>query len=215
MTPPLDLSGLNEADKDALILAQAQAIALLTEQLKMFSAEAAVLHAKVAELEAKLNVPSKTPGNSSKPPSQGQKSSEESKQQGRRKSHRGAHRALHPSPTSRRDVVAGQCEHCGTDVSGQSQSVCEAYDHIEIPEIKPDVTRVSLMGGVCIVLRRTHGAQQHRLAGKTGPKGFAGSRRRSRRAAIGMSRCGSTWRHAHRMKRPTCWAWPSARSPRA
>lgn len=149
MTPPLDLSGLNEADKDALILAQAQAIALLTEQLKMFSAEAAVLHAKVAELEAKLNVPSKTPGNSSKPPSQGQKSSEESKQQGRRKSHRGAHRALHPSPTSRRDVVAGQCEHCGTDVSGQSQSVCEAYDHIEIPEIKPDVTRVSLMGGVC------------------------------------------------------------------
>jgi transposase len=145
MTPPPDLSGLNEADKDALIVAQARVIALLTEQL----AELAALRARVVELEARLNVPPKTPGNSSKPPSQGQKSGEESKSQRRRKSHRGAHRALHPSPTSRRDVVADQCEHCGTDVSGQSQSVCEAYDHIEIPDIKPDVTRVSLMGGVC------------------------------------------------------------------
>ncbi|MBA3895769.1 MAG: IS66 family transposase [Sphingomonadaceae bacterium] len=146
MTPPLDLSGLNEAGKDALILAQAQTIALLTEQ---YSAEIAALHARVTELEAKLNVPPKTPNNSSQPPSQGQKANEESTAKGRRKSHKGAHRPLHPSPTSRRDVVAGQCEHCGTDVSGQSQLVCEAYDHIEIPDIKPDVTRVSLMGGVC------------------------------------------------------------------
>jgi len=29
------------------------------------------------------------------------------------------------------------------------QSPCETYDRIEIPEIKPDVTRVILQGGVC------------------------------------------------------------------
>jgi len=29
------------------------------------------------------------------------------------------------------------------------QTACEAYDRIEIPEIKPDVTRVTLYGGMC------------------------------------------------------------------
>jgi hypothetical protein len=29
------------------------------------------------------------------------------------------------------------------------QIACEAYDRIEIPEIKPDVTRVTLFGGTC------------------------------------------------------------------
>lgn len=145
MTPPSYLSGLNEAEKDSLILGQAEIIALLREQL----AEMAALRARVAELEARLNVPPKTPGNSSRPPSQGTKPSEEPKSQRRRRSRNGAHRPLHPSPTVRRDVVADQCDHCGSDVSGQPQLVCEAYDHIEIPEIKPHVTRVSLMSGVC------------------------------------------------------------------
>jgi hypothetical protein len=38
---------------------------------------------------------------------------------------------------------------CGSDVSAVPQTTCEAYDRIEIPEIKPDVTRVTLYGGVC------------------------------------------------------------------
>src|SRR3954465_14326965 len=50
MTPPPDLSRLTEAEKDALILA---------------------LWARVAELEARLSGPPKTPGNSSLPPSRG------------------------------------------------------------------------------------------------------------------------------------------------
>ena len=45
MTPPPDLSRLTEAEKDALILA---------------------LWARVAELEARLDAPPKTPGNSSR-----------------------------------------------------------------------------------------------------------------------------------------------------
>jgi transposase len=34
-------------------------------------------------------------------------------------------------------------------VSGVVQSPCETYDRVEIPAIKPDVTQVSLHGGVC------------------------------------------------------------------
>jgi transposase len=33
--------------------------------------------------------------------------------------------------------------------SQRLQLACEAYDHIEIPPIKPDVTRVTLYGDVC------------------------------------------------------------------
>ncbi len=117
-----------------LVLTQAETIALLT--------------ARVAELEAKLSAPPKTPNNSSKPPSQGQKANADTKAKGRRKGRKGAHRPLHPKPTSRRDVRAGRCG-CGADVSGAPQFVCEAYDHVEIPDVTPDVTRVSLMGGVC------------------------------------------------------------------
>ncbi len=142
MTPRPDLSTLNDAGKDALLLAQAEVIGLLIEKI-------GILTARVAELEAKLNAPVKTPDNSSKPPSQGQKPNAETKSKGRRKGRKGAHRSLHPNPTSRRDVQAQHCCDCGADVSGAAQFVCEAYDHAEIPEIKPDVTRVSLMGGVC------------------------------------------------------------------
>src|ERR687886_1433736 len=52
MRPPPDLSRLTEAEKDALILA---------------------LWARVAGLEARLNAPPRTPGNSSLPPSKGRK----------------------------------------------------------------------------------------------------------------------------------------------
>jgi hypothetical protein len=35
------------------------------------------------------------------------------------------------------------------NVSSAPQIACEAYDHVEIPEIKPDITRVTLFGGTC------------------------------------------------------------------
>ncbi len=34
-------------------------------------------------------------------------------------------------------------------MSDAAQSLCESYDRVEIPEIRPDVTRVCLYGGVC------------------------------------------------------------------
>jgi transposase len=44
---------------------------------------------------------------------------------------------------------ACRCQGCGADVSGVVQSPCETYDRVEIPVITPDVTQVSLYGGVC------------------------------------------------------------------
>jgi transposase len=124
--------------------------AALREENACLKAENMALRGRVAELEAKLGLPPKTPDNSSTPPSRGQKSSgEEKKSPEKRKSHPGAHRPLHPHPTSWRDVPARACQHCGADVSGTVQMACEAYDHIEIPAITPDVTRVTLYGGVC------------------------------------------------------------------
>ena len=109
----------------------------------------AVLRARVVELEAKLGLPAKTPDNSSTPPSQGRKASGEVTKKPERKAHTGTHRPLHPDPAHKREVMASSCQHCGTDVSGLPQTASEVYDHVEIPDIKPDVTRVTLHGGVC------------------------------------------------------------------
>jgi transposase len=137
VTQPSDLP-----DKDAVIAA-------LIARVDMLVAANARLAARVAELEAKLGLPTKTPDNSSVPPSKGQKPSGSSAPKAKAKPHRGAHRPLHPNPTSKREVLAATCKDCGADVSGVGQIVCEEYDRIEIPRIEPDVTRVSLHGGVC------------------------------------------------------------------
>ena len=140
---------LEALDKESLIrlvLAQAEAhervVAGLTKQIE-------ALRARVAELEAKLGLPPKTPDNSSLPPSKGQKPSAPAAPKPKAKPHAGAHRSLHPNPTSRREFSAERCRSCGADVSQARQFACESYDHIEVPPIEPEVTRVTLMGGVC------------------------------------------------------------------
>ena len=141
----MDRKAVKSLDRETLIclvLSQAETIAVLTRQVE-------VLTARVAELEARLEVPPKTPDNSSTPPSQGRKASQDAASKPKSKSHAGAHRPLHPNPTARRDSMATTCQHCGTDVSSVPQIICQAYDHIEIAEIKPDITRVTLSGGTC------------------------------------------------------------------
>ena len=112
-------------------------------------AENSELRRRVGELEAKLGLPPKTPDNSSTPPSQGHKAAGEGASKPKGKPHAGAHRPLHPSPTRKRDVMAAHCQHCAADVSAVTQTALQSYDRIEIPEIKPDVTRVTLHGGIC------------------------------------------------------------------
>ena len=124
-----DLSLLSHEQKDALI--------------HTLVAQVAALTARVAELEAKLGLPPKTPDNSSVPPSKGQKASEPSKPRPKANPHAGAHRPLHPNPTRERIVSADVCQDCGADVSNVAQSAVQVYDRIEIPKVEPDVTRVT------------------------------------------------------------------------
>lgn len=130
------LEALSREDLIALVLAQAEVIGALTK--------------RVAELEAKLGLPAKTPDNSSMPPSQGQKANvARTPKRLRRKGREGRHRALDPNPTERREIRAERCAQCLADLSGAAQAVREAYDHVEIPPIRPVVTRVELCGGTC------------------------------------------------------------------
>jgi transposase len=139
---PPDLKLLDSAAKDALILA-------LSERVNGLVAENAQLKERLARLEAKLGEPPKTPTNSSLPPSQGRKGSGEGRSRRKGKPHKGASRELHPNPARTLDLRAQACPRCGGDVSGVEQSALERYDRIELPEIKPDVTRVVLHGGTC------------------------------------------------------------------
>jgi transposase len=116
MTRPPD-----SVDKDAIVAA-------LLARVETLTATNAWLVARIAELEAKLDQPPKTPGNSSVPPSKGQKASESSKPKPKGKPHAGSHRALHPNPTRRHPVFACCCRGCGADVSQIPQSPCETYD---------------------------------------------------------------------------------------
>ena len=142
MTPPPNLSDLSSSEKDALIGA-------LMARLNALEARVLALEAENAALREKLTLPPKTPDNSSKPPSHGQKANGETKAKPKGKAHKGAHRPLHPNPTTRRDVLADHCPHCHAGVVGVVQAAVHAYDHVEIPEIVPDVTRVTLFGGTC------------------------------------------------------------------
>jgi len=107
----MDRETLDSLDKNTLIrliLSQAEAIERLTRDVAELRADNSKLHADNvrlqadnAELRAKLNLPPKTPENSSTPPSQGNKVSgdeSETSEGKRRKPHAGAHRPLHPNP---------------------------------------------------------------------------------------------------------------------
>lgn len=137
-----DVPPLSAAEKDALITT-------LLARVDELTVRVAALEVENATLRDKLKLPSKTPDNSSMPPSQGHKASGGGEAKPKGRVHAGAHRPLHPDPTRRRDVPAERCGHCQADVRGVCQMAVHAYDRIEIPEIVPDVTRVTLYGGTC------------------------------------------------------------------
>jgi hypothetical protein len=86
VTPPFDSSALSSAEKDALI-------ARLLARIDELSKRLAAVEAENAALRDTLNLPPKTPDNSSTPPSQGRKASSEPA----RKSARGR-RGINHSP---------------------------------------------------------------------------------------------------------------------
>ena len=138
MTNALDLSKLSHAEKDALILA-------LLRQLAAAEARIAALEARLDELTR----PAKTPDNSSKPPSQGQKPDRPAADQPPRKSRPGVGRALHPNPDRVVEARLTACPNGATAFPDALQTAQQVYERIELPPIKPDVTQVRLYGGRC------------------------------------------------------------------
>ena len=142
MPREIDLGKLSHAEKDAIILS----LLPLVGQL-----EAAL--ARIAELEARLALlekPAKTPDNSSLPPSKGQKSDQPADgAKPPRKSRPGFGRALEPNPDRIVDRLLDACPRCAAAWPAAPQTPQLVYDRIELPPIKPDVTRVRLFGGRC------------------------------------------------------------------
>lgn len=131
----IELSRLSSKEKDALILA---------------------LLERVAALEAKLNQPPKTPNNSSLSPSRGQKANRPPRPRKPRRKRKGpgVTRALAADPDHVVDCHAPACAHCGTAVAAETQTLRHAYDHIDLPPLRPVVTRVRLFGQRCPACRR-------------------------------------------------------------
>src|SRR6202030_4749406 len=108
------------------------------------------LLARIAELEGRAGRPPKTPTNSSLPPSSGQKGNvaDASATKKSRKGHPGVARELCANPDVTRDIYAERCA-CGAKLSAADQVLARAYDHVELPPIKPVTTRINLHRADC------------------------------------------------------------------
>jgi transposase len=136
--------------------------ALVEEQAKQITA----LSARVAELEAKLAAPSKTPDNSSMPPSKGQKPNlPEPGKKKPRPSRPGVARALAENPDSIIEATLAACPHCDYALGPADIADIHAYDHFDLPPIQPIVTRINRHRGVCPCCRKNVAAPA--------PAGFA------------------------------------------
>src|SRR6201988_1631150 len=136
-----DLAKLSKEELIALALAQTAQIEELTR--------------RIADLEAKLGGPPKTPHNSSLPPSQGGKPYRaERRAAKKRKGRPGVFRALAPNPDRIVASIAERCPHCDHALTLADQSGFHAYDHIELPPIRPVITRIHRHRGVCPSCRR-------------------------------------------------------------
>jgi transposase len=135
-----DLSRLSHDEKDALIRA--------------LWAQVQALTAQVADLEARLGAPPKTPDNSSLPPSKGQKANrsdtpKRTKPRQGSLGRTGGGRALveHPDET----VIARPvcCAHCQAALDAADQRLEARYDKVDLPPVRPVVTRVERYAGQC------------------------------------------------------------------
>lgn len=134
--PPLET--LSDEEKNALIK-------LLWEEQQRLRAEVEKLKQKRVK---------KTSRNSGLPPSKGFKPNQFSQAQGlmRREGsvgRAGGGRELSAAPDQVVVAQAKQCPHCGSDVSISSQQLSSIYERIELPQVKPQVTRVERYGGHC------------------------------------------------------------------
>jgi transposase len=138
----IDLLLAQIAARDAQLAARDERIDELLSQVK-------ALNARIADLEAKLGGPAKTPDNSSLPPSRGQKANAEPPAaRPPRKGRPGVARQLAENPDVTRRFYAERCA-CGAVLGEAGQELAKAYDHIDIPPIRPVTTRIELFRATC------------------------------------------------------------------
>ena len=155
-----ELSKLSKEELMARVLAQTAQIEELTR--------------RIVELEAKLGGPPKTPDNSSVPPSQGRKPSRaERRAANKRKGRPGVFRALAPDPDRIVASVAERCPHCEHALIPADQLSFHAYDHLELPPIRPVITAFIVIAGcartaaAASARRRPQGCRRARLLAPT------------------------------------------------
>lgn len=126
---------LTEAEKDALLLEQAALIGRMA--------------ARIAELEALVGKPRKTSSNSSIPPSQDGPGRPKRDRKQPRTSRPGSARRLTEAPDTTERCLVDACPRCGAAVAEAAQRCRQRYDHIDLPIVRPVVTRVEVFGGRC------------------------------------------------------------------
>jgi transposase len=142
-----DLSSLTHDEKDALIQA-------LWVQVQALTAQLAAQMGRLAELEAKLGTPPKTPDNSSLPPSRGRKPNRDDKpdRTGPRQGslgREGGGRPLAETPDETVTARPARCVHCQTALGEADHVLASRFDKIDLPTVTPVVTRVERYAGHC------------------------------------------------------------------
>jgi transposase len=129
-------------------------VSLLKQNEELLGQIKALL-ARIAELEAKLGHPPKSPDNSSLPPSSARKANVETPPAAKRsrKGHPGVARTLSDNPDATRDVYAEHCT-CGAALPADGQEIAHAYDHIDLPPIRPVTTRINLHRATCVCCKK-------------------------------------------------------------
>jgi transposase len=135
-----DLASLSHDEKDALIRA--------------LWAQVQARTARVAELEAKLGVPPKTPDTSSLPPSQGKKPNHGDRpaRTGPRRGslgHKGGGRLLAEAPDETVIARPSRCAHCQAALGDANQTLAARFDKLDLPKVTPMVPRVERYAGHC------------------------------------------------------------------
>jgi transposase len=143
------LLSLSRDDLIALIVAQQTHMQTQAEQI-------AALTSRIAELEAKLAVPPKTPDNSSLPPSKGQKLNLPGRGKKKpRPSRPGVARHLAEDPDYTIEALVAACRHSDHALGPADLPEFHAYDHVDMPTIQPITTRIHRHRGVCPCCRRS------------------------------------------------------------
>jgi transposase len=111
------------------------------------------LESRITELETSKTT-KKTSLNSSVPPSKDQKVNLEhevvqQKQRLASLGRKGGGRPLHPNPDFTHVLRPDICTHCGSFLLGALDVIHAVYDKIELPEIKPTITRVTHLACTC------------------------------------------------------------------